>query len=306
MSIKVMSYVWEHSKQKGSALLIELALADFANDEGECYPGTRRLAKKGRVSTVTLHKYLAEMESDKSIGIVRGRGVSTNGGFTSRYYLNGYRAAHGLKVIESCTHQADPVNTPLQRVVNPSLQPVVNTPLQPVVNPSLQNPSVEPLDKPSDITEATDAARGGQSNDTSTPEQPPAAKPRTPAQQANDALVESLGKAYGTLSVKGDYGRYLKIAQDLVKSGIPCGEFDLYVRRVKKIATEQHWKPDWTINALTGGNRMSEYVKARDAYAAAHKPDAVPPDEDGIYDVRLLLPLEMQPEHIRGKKFKEA
>jgi hypothetical protein len=38
MSIKVMSQVWEHSTRKGTRLLLLLALADFANDEGICYP----------------------------------------------------------------------------------------------------------------------------------------------------------------------------------------------------------------------------------------------------------------------------
>ncbi len=34
MSIKIMSAVWRYSKAKGSALLVLLAIADFANDQG--------------------------------------------------------------------------------------------------------------------------------------------------------------------------------------------------------------------------------------------------------------------------------
>ena len=50
MSIKVMSAVWEHSKMKGSALLLQLAIADFADDAGIAFPGTETLAKKIRMS----------------------------------------------------------------------------------------------------------------------------------------------------------------------------------------------------------------------------------------------------------------
>ena len=45
-----MSRVWEHSQATGSALLILLAVADFANDEGSAYPAIKTLATKARMS----------------------------------------------------------------------------------------------------------------------------------------------------------------------------------------------------------------------------------------------------------------
>ena len=51
MSIKVMSQVWEHSQMKGSALLLLIAVADFADDEGYAFPSTETLAQKIRMST---------------------------------------------------------------------------------------------------------------------------------------------------------------------------------------------------------------------------------------------------------------
>lgn len=50
MSIKVMTNVWEHSAMKGSALLLLLAIADHADDDGLAFPGTEKLAKKIRMS----------------------------------------------------------------------------------------------------------------------------------------------------------------------------------------------------------------------------------------------------------------
>lgn len=47
MSIKVATRVWEHSKLRGTQKLVLLALADFANDAGLCWPSTATLA--GRV-----------------------------------------------------------------------------------------------------------------------------------------------------------------------------------------------------------------------------------------------------------------
>jgi len=45
-----MSKVWKESKQKGTSLLILLALADFAHDDGVCWPSVTTLAKKARTS----------------------------------------------------------------------------------------------------------------------------------------------------------------------------------------------------------------------------------------------------------------
>lgn len=51
MSIKVMSYVWEHSKHKGSELLTLLAIADCAHDDGtNAFPSIATLAKKTRMT----------------------------------------------------------------------------------------------------------------------------------------------------------------------------------------------------------------------------------------------------------------
>lgn len=51
MSIRVMSQVWAHSKMKGSALLLLLAIADHAHDDGtNAYPAVSVMAKKIRMS----------------------------------------------------------------------------------------------------------------------------------------------------------------------------------------------------------------------------------------------------------------
>lgn len=55
MSIRVMTHVWTHSKQKGAALLLLLAIADFANDDGEAWPAVETLAEKIRMSERYTH-----------------------------------------------------------------------------------------------------------------------------------------------------------------------------------------------------------------------------------------------------------
>jgi hypothetical protein len=51
MSIKVMSAVWENSKQHQGSLLVLLAIADYAHEDGSgAYPAIETLARKSRLS----------------------------------------------------------------------------------------------------------------------------------------------------------------------------------------------------------------------------------------------------------------
>lgn len=79
MSHKTSLRVWEHSATRGAMRCLMLALADFANDDGICWPGTAVLAEKVNESkdyTDTLIKKCIEVdELDKNAG--RGRGHTT-------------------------------------------------------------------------------------------------------------------------------------------------------------------------------------------------------------------------------------
>lgn len=50
MSVKVSSQVWEHSRHSGGDLLVMLALAEYANDYGECWPSTSAVAERCRLT----------------------------------------------------------------------------------------------------------------------------------------------------------------------------------------------------------------------------------------------------------------
>ena len=64
MSIDVMSWVWKHADVSGATLLILLALADYANHNGICWPGVAALAEKSRVSERYVRDLLGDLERD--------------------------------------------------------------------------------------------------------------------------------------------------------------------------------------------------------------------------------------------------
>ena len=64
-----MTQIWERSPQKGTALLLLLAIADFANDEGVAYPSIARLAAKTRVSERSVHYVLKSLKASGELEI---------------------------------------------------------------------------------------------------------------------------------------------------------------------------------------------------------------------------------------------
>ena len=69
-----MSRVWKYSKQEGTKLLLLLALADFARDDGRAWPAVATLAKKARCKKRNAQYILRELvkigeiEIDKRAG----------------------------------------------------------------------------------------------------------------------------------------------------------------------------------------------------------------------------------------------
>jgi hypothetical protein len=59
-----MTEVWDKAPYKQSDLLVLLALADSANDEGVCWPSVPTLARRGRVKDRQVQKVLVRLEAD--------------------------------------------------------------------------------------------------------------------------------------------------------------------------------------------------------------------------------------------------
>jgi hypothetical protein len=83
MSIKKMTEVWEHSQADGTALVLLLKLADFANDAGWCWPGIDRLALACRRSRRQTQRMLAELVELGELEVETNRGSN----HTNRYRI---------------------------------------------------------------------------------------------------------------------------------------------------------------------------------------------------------------------------
>lgn len=74
MSIKVMTRVWELSQHAGNDLLMLLAIADFAGDDGRAYPAISTLAKKCRMTPRNVNLILAELRKSGELQVRQNEG----------------------------------------------------------------------------------------------------------------------------------------------------------------------------------------------------------------------------------------
>jgi DNA-binding IscR family transcriptional regulator len=75
MSIRVMTSVWDDTRtQTHSELLVLLALADWASDDGYCWPTVPALAAKARLSERAVQQILGRLTATGRIRRIAGGG----------------------------------------------------------------------------------------------------------------------------------------------------------------------------------------------------------------------------------------
>ncbi|WNV83089.1 helix-turn-helix domain-containing protein [Umezawaea sp. Da 62-37] len=79
MSIKTMTWVWDHSPAAGTELLMLLTIADQANDQGkEAWPSIDNLARRTRLNRRTVQRVLHRLTIDGHLLIEEGGGRRRN------------------------------------------------------------------------------------------------------------------------------------------------------------------------------------------------------------------------------------
>lgn len=83
MSVRTMAKVWEVSQHSGTQLLMLLAIADFADDDGIAWPSVDTLAKKCRTTPRNANLVLAALRASGELQVALNQG---HGG-SNRYRL---------------------------------------------------------------------------------------------------------------------------------------------------------------------------------------------------------------------------
>ena len=93
MSLEVSNFYWERCPSiKASARLVILALANYCNDAGWCYPSVPELARRCALSDRGAQKVLARLAAGGHIAVEAHQGIRrTSGSPTHKYHLLAYQ-----------------------------------------------------------------------------------------------------------------------------------------------------------------------------------------------------------------------
>lgn len=129
MSIRVMSNVWDDAALEDRAeLLVMLALADWANDRGECDPSYTQLARKARISRRYAIQVVERLVAKGLLRIDLGRGFNfSEWAASNRITLTQHAPPGEPRFTRASEPQfTTPVNPSSLGPVNPSSPTTVN------------------------------------------------------------------------------------------------------------------------------------------------------------------------------------
>ena len=115
MSIRVMTSVWDDLRtQAHSELLVLLALADWANDDGYCWPTISALATKARLSERAVQQILGRLTTTGRIRRIQGGGR----GRANRYQVVATR--NGASETVNAIHRKENTESETPKEIHPS------------------------------------------------------------------------------------------------------------------------------------------------------------------------------------------
>jgi hypothetical protein len=151
MSIRVMTAVWDHAPYKGGTLLVLLAMADFASDDGgNVFPTAATLAKKARLEIRQVKTAIKTLREDGVLELVK----ETTGrpGQANEYKINVRRVQelHASAQAETgavddedgCNPQQERVQSATGRVQSTASH--IDNHQEPLSKPSSEPPAASP------------------------------------------------------------------------------------------------------------------------------------------------------------------
>lgn len=132
MSVRTMARVWAESTHSGTHLLMLLAIADFADDDGNAYPAVPTLAKKCRMQSRNANVILAALRASGELQVRPNEGP---------HGTNRYRIVMGAQGVQSLAGDGMQERAPPQE--RAPLQRLARTPAKACSKP-LQGIADEP------------------------------------------------------------------------------------------------------------------------------------------------------------------
>jgi hypothetical protein len=226
MSIRIMAQVWdiEGVDLDGSKLLLLLALADYANDNGVCWPSIPTLAKRARVGERQCMRLLQWLVDNGYIKVVE-RGTSR--GVTNLYHVlpkdepekGDIQGAFDIK--KGDIQGKRRVTSRDERVTSRAKKGDIAMSHQPLIEPPIEPSTEEP---PTSYPLVTSSSERSEDEEVTAP-------------NATRLLMLAYEEWVGY--VPAAYGKESKAAKELLKRGYTIADVELAYRAIKQ---QPFWK----------------------------------------------------------------
>jgi len=146
-----MTLVWEHAPCRENALIVLLALADWSNDDGVCWPSMEKLANKARVDRRSAQRIVRRLVQDQLITIEEGGGRARQHRYKvetaalCRPLENSDFTNSDIAYMETAALRTERATFPTQTATQVSPDPLVEP---------LEDPSIDPPYSGSEFLEA--------------------------------------------------------------------------------------------------------------------------------------------------------
>lgn len=148
MSLRALTWVWDHSREKGGTLLLQLAIADYAHDDGGgAWPSIPTLSRKARMTPRNVQLRIATLVSHHELEVEYGAGP--NGVNIYRLLMGGETVRQTVKTLRG--EKSSPVKKTTNRGekfasggVKNSHQGVIPGSPDPSLDPLIRDPLLDP------------------------------------------------------------------------------------------------------------------------------------------------------------------
>ncbi len=265
MSVAATRYVWEQSKAENSDRLVLLALADYADEEGNCFGSWGKLEEKTLLSRATIARAVGRLqESGELIMVEKGhRRIAGNGSEATVWRIAGMDSEMGLKM--RSVSKRDPSDLKMRPNQSQNETPTISNNKEHLLGDTPATPS------PSHPPKKDEAANGA-----------PEPKPKKAKVPAETVELNTFALPFPSTGFRKWWGEFIEFRRGKIR-----GRYNPLTQRaaaiiLDELATVNEWQAVEAIKTAIACAYIKPYTdKYRDRRGGAQNPQPLPQQSSG-------------------------
>jgi hypothetical protein len=265
MSVAATSYVWEKSEAEGADRLVLLALADFADEYGNCFGSWGKLCSKTRLARSTVARSLRRLQDFGELAMVEKghRRIAGNGSEATVWRIVGLAPEMGVKLRR--VQNLDPSSVTIGPKECQDRTPTISNNKEHLLGDTPATPS------PSHPPKKDEAANGA-----------PEPKPKKAKVPAETVELNTFALPFPSTGFRKWWGEFIEFRRGKIR-----GRYNPLTQRaaaiiLDELATVNEWQAVEAIKTAIACAYIKPYTdKYRDRRGGAQNPQPLPQQSSG-------------------------